>query len=82
MAVAGGHDPHDLGLALRRDHGVGRDLVELALQDRAVPVEVAAAPLDLLRLGLDRQTAELRQHLSGSAHPILRSAAAGRRERG
>ena len=79
MPVAGRDRAHDLGLALRRDHGIGGHLVEPALEDRAVPVEVAAAPLDLLRLGLDREARQLAQHPLDSAHPALRSAAAARR---
>ena len=76
MAIAGGDRAHDLRFAPRRDHGIGSYLIEAALEDRAVPVEIAAAPLDLLRLGLDREPRQLVQHLLDSAHPTLRSAAA------
>ena len=55
VAMAGGEHADDFGLAFRRDDEVGGDLVELALQHRAVPVEVAALLLDDLWIVLDLQ---------------------------
>ena len=72
VPVTGRDRPDDLGLVAWRHDGIGRDVVELALQDRAVPVEVPATPADLLRLGLDREPGQLAQHLLDGAHPVLR----------
>ncbi len=55
---AGLEDVDDLGLALRRDDDVGGDLVELALEDRRVPEEVAALLLHDRRIVLDLDVAE------------------------
>ena len=47
LAVAGGKRADHLGLVARLDHQIGADVLELALQHRAVPVEVAALQLHL-----------------------------------
>ncbi len=44
--VAGGERLHQFGLARGRDDDVGRDAIELALQDRRIPIEIAALHLD------------------------------------
>ena len=72
VPVTGRDRPDDLGLVAWRHDGIGRDVVELALQDRAVPVEIPATPADLLQLGLDRDPVQLAQHLLDGAHPVLR----------
>jgi hypothetical protein len=43
---AGGHDGTDLVLGLRARHGVGAQVLELALEHGAEPVEVLAQALD------------------------------------
>ena len=59
VPVAGGEHADHFRLALRRDDKVGGDMVELPLQHRAVPVEVAALLLHDLVVVLDLQAVEV-----------------------
>ena len=59
----GAERAEDLGLVAGGDDGLGGDVVELALEDRAVPVEVARAALHLLRLGLGRDVGEVAEQV-------------------
>ena len=59
-AIAGFQHADQLGFRLRRDDDVAGDRFELLLQDRAVPVEVAALLLDDCRIVLDLDAGDVR----------------------
>ncbi len=58
--MGGGQHPHHLLLAHRRDDDVAGDMVELALQRRRIPVEVAALLADEVGIVLRLDAGELR----------------------
>ena len=60
--VGEGHlqDADDLGLVLRRRHEIGGHVVELRLQHRRIPEEVAALLLDQRRIVLELDAGEIR----------------------
>ena len=52
-------DADDVGLVARRDDQIGGFAVELLVQDRAVPEEIARAPAHDLGFGDDGNVAEI-----------------------
>jgi hypothetical protein len=73
VAMAGGEHADNFGLALRRDDEVSGDMVELALEHRAVPVEVAALLLDDFWIVLDPQPGKVGFQRGQVHHAPIRS---------
>ena len=59
MRKAGGQHANDLRLVARRHHQIAGDAIELALQHRAVPVEIAALLLHDLFVIVDPEPVEI-----------------------
>ena len=83
VRVGGAQDGHDLVLRARRDDDLGRDVLELGLEPRRVPVVVAALLLDdariVLRPGCRRARRGRRQGPSRSLHQVVEFAVVGQR---
>ena len=71
MAEGGGEQPRHLGLGLGHHHRLGGNRVQLALQHRRIPEEVAAVVPHQSAIGLRRNPVELGQQCLNAAHPPI-----------
>ena len=81
VAMAGRQHPGDLLVGGGRRHDVGRHVVELALEHRRVPEEIAALLLHGRRVALDGNAAQIRNEAVEIHHPLPPGAASDQRER-
>jgi hypothetical protein len=81
VAVAGPQGTDHLGLVARLDHQIGANPLQLALEDRAVPVKITALELNSGGIGDPRDVAEVGLQVAEVVHdslsPIVLRAAAG-----